>query len=64
MTEHTHDAWIIGVHDLPEETPRGFSTFMATAPENGVGHVIVRDNVHNRWSLYDSETFDEEYEFV
>ena len=67
MTPHTHDAWIIGVHDLPTDLtpkPRNIVMALTTMDGEGEGLVLLHDLQHGRWSLLDAETFDDEYEFV
>ena len=66
MTTHTHDAWIIGVHDLPADLPIQPAT--AVANLRMLGHesdyVIVHDLGMDRWESMSLEQFDAEYEFV
>jgi len=67
MTEHTHDAWILGVHQLPTDlspAPRNILLATQTMDGEGEGFVLLHDLEHGRWSLLDAETFDDEYEFI
>jgi hypothetical protein len=66
MKEHTHDAWILGVHELPAEMPNKAHRIVENLDSLGVseGFVLVHELKRNRWTSLDAVTFDELYEFV
>ena len=51
-SSHEYDAWIQGVHDMPE------GWLVAS------GYVLVHDLVWDEWSAMTEEDFNQEYDWV
>lgn len=52
--EHTHEAWVAGTHELPDDAPM--------TPQDG--DVLVYDIDAERWYVVTAAEFDKRYEWV
>ena len=55
-TEHTHDAWKIGAHDVPDDFVGQFTV--------ADGDVLVHDLNADRWFVLTYNDFTDRYEWI
>jgi hypothetical protein len=58
MSEHTHDAWIVGEHDLPGDEVEQISRAISD------GNVVVHDLELDTWSVLTRTRFDRFFEWI
>jgi len=59
MDEHTHDAWIMSVHGIPDHAPP-----MLAQHDHGMTDVLVHDLDADRWYIMHGDDFADQYEWI